>query len=77
MLNLYQRHNFNIRSSYMMLRFLEEVDKDDSLKILLLVLKKILVDANLFNRYEGGINLYCLFLMMASYITQFKTTPEK
>lgn len=61
----------------MMLRFLERVDKVNSLKILLLVLKKILVDANLFNRYEGGINLYCLFLMMASYITQFKVNPEK
>lgn len=69
MFNPYYKQNFNLKSSIIISDFLSE---KNNFKVVLIVLKKIMVDANLFNRYDGGINLYCLFLMLASFVRYYK-----
>jgi DNA polymerase sigma len=69
MLNPYFNINVNIKSTGMIERFLEN---KPVLRVVLIMLKKIMMNANLMNKFEGGINSYCLFLMLASYVTYFQ-----
>lgn len=59
MLNPYFNINVNIKSTRMMERFLAN---KHVLRIILIMLKKIMMNANLMYKFEGGINSYCLFL---------------
>jgi hypothetical protein len=48
------------------------IQRNPSMITVLIILKKLFMDANLMNRFEGGIDMYCLFLMVASYIKHFR-----